>query len=246
MRPLFIACLILVTSSVAAQDSVFTSRRNTIKLDITSHWLYRNAVVLNYERVINNKRTWSVMAGYQQLPQLHSFGTNIAVTRDTREAGFKFGGEYRFYLARENKYPAPRGVYLGPYFTYLNFANEQAIVVDVSGTTETANLNTRLSVANLGVQLGYQFVFNDRWTFDISFLGPSFSYYHAEVGLDGSYTFNPDDISNEILKELINRFPALGDLLGGSSVVSQGKADKWAYGFRYQLQVGYRFGKNNK
>jgi len=247
MRPLFIACLILAASSVSAQkDSVLSTRRNTIKVDLTSRMLYRNSFVLSYERVINNKRTWSVMAGYQQLPQVSVFGTNIAVVRDASETGFKFGGEYRFYLAKENKFAAPHGIYVGPYFTYLGFSNGRDIEVNLSGTPEPASLRTRFDVINLGVQIGYQFVFNDRWTIDLSFMGPSLSHYRAEMSLGGNYTFDPDEVSNEILQELINRFPSLGDLLGGSTLVSNGKLDAWAFGYRYQIQVGYRFGKKIK
>lgn len=244
MKSKFLACLVLATTAVYAQEATETGlRRNTIKADLTSHWLYRNAVVFSYERVINNKRTWSVSAGYQQLPQVSVFGSNIAVVRDASETGFKAGGEYRFYLAKENRFAAPHGVYIGPYFTYLRFSNGRDIDVNVSGTPEPATLSTQFDVINVGVQIGYQFVFNDRWTIDLSFLGPSLSHYRAEVGLSGNFTFDPDDVSNEILKDLINKFPALGDLLGGSTLVSNGKVDTWAYGFRYQIQVGYRFGK---
>ncbi len=244
MKSKFLVCLALaVTSAYAQDDSGMSMRRNTIKLDLTSHWLYRNAVVFNYERVINNKRSWSVMAGYQQLPQVRVFGSNIAVVRDASETGFKFGGEYRFYLTKENKFAAPHGIYIGPYFTYLRFSNGRDIQVNVSGTPEPAALSTQFDVINLGVQIGYQFVFNDRWTIDLSFMGPSLSHYKAQMGLSGNFTFDPDEVSNEILKELINRFPALGDLLSGNTLVSKGSADTWAFGYRYQIQVGYRFGK---
>lgn len=219
-------------------------RRNTIKLDITSHWLYRDAAVVSYERVINNRRSWSVIAGYQRLPSQSFFGNSVNVKRDASASGLKLGAEYRFYLAKENKFAAPRGVYLGPYFSYNRFQNERNIEVTTSSGPETADLNSSFTVYNMGVQLGYQFVFNDRWTIDLSFMGPSLSFYQAKFDLTGSnFTFDPDEVSNEIVKDLITRFPGLGDLLSGNSLVSSGRLDAWAYGFRYQIQVGYRFGK---
>ncbi len=251
MRILLFTLLTTIALSAAAQDaapaepSIESLRKNTIKLDITTRWLYRQAYVLSYERVINPRRTWGIILGFQQLPEARTLGPNVVVTRDTRASGFKVGGEYRFYLAKENKYPAPRGIYIGPYASFNNFHNERSINIDNGdGTTTPAELTASINVLNIGVQIGYQFVFNDRWTIDLSFLGPSISNYNAKLDLSGP-VINPDDITNEILKDLISRFPGLGDLLAGGSTSSNGKLDTWAYGFRYQVQVGYRFGKKS-
>jgi hypothetical protein len=70
------------------------------------------------------------------------------------------------------------------------------------------------------------------------------SYYSASLDLSGNYTFDPDQIASDILDNLVDRFPGLGDLLGGGTLTSNGRLDAWAAGFRYQLQVGYRFGKH--
>lgn len=246
MKKTLAIVLLLFCFPAVAQEDTLSSRLNTIKLDITTRWLYRDAYVLTYERVINAKRSWGVIAGYQKLPEARILGPNVNVTRDTRASGFKLGAEYRFYLAKENKFKAPHGVYLGPYVSFNNFHNEREISVNTSGGPEAAVLNANFNILNIGVQLGYQFVFNDRWTIDLSFLGPAVSNYRATLDLTGNYTFNPDDITNEILKDLINRFPGLGDLLGGATLASNGRLDTWAAGFRYQLQVGYRFGKKRK
>ncbi len=240
MRSILLLTAILTSVNAIGQDSL---RRNTIKLDITTRWLYRQAYTLSYERTINPKRTWAVMAGYQLLPEAGTLGPGITAARSTTASGYKLGAEYRFYLAKENKYPAPHGVYLGPYVSFNSFANERNIQVDTGGTPENAILNSHISVLNVGIQLGYQFVFNDRWTIDLSFLGPAISNYRASLSLGGNYTFDPDDISNAIMEDLINKFPGLGDLLAGSTLSSGGKADAWAFGYRYQFQVGYRFGK---
>lgn len=223
------------------------NRKNTIKLDLTSHWLYRQAWVVSYERVINNKRSWQVTVGYQQFPPVNRFGAIAAVTRNVNAQGLKLAGEYRFYLAKENKFAAPHGLYLGPYFSLNNFSNKRDIQVNTSSGLESASLDTRFDIINLGIQLGYQFVFNDRWTVDLSFMGPSISNYRAQMDLSGGpFSFNPDDVTNEIIKDLIGRFPGLSDFLSGGTVVKNGKVDTWAYGYRYQIQVGYRFGGKKK
>lgn len=225
-----------------------TQRKNTIKIDLTSHWLYRNALTFSYERVTRNHpyQTWGITAGVQHFPSLGGNIGGVNVKRDYNASGIKLGGEYRFYLKKENKYMAPRGVYLGPYTSYHNYGNTRSIEVDYEGTLEEAILKTDLSVLNIGVQLGYQFVLNNRWTIDMVFIGPSISNYKLKTKMDGNFSFDPDDITNEVLLALMDKYPGLSELLTDGEFVSQGKVNKWAYGYRYQLQIGYHFGRKKK
>lgn len=233
---------------VQAQKGDTSLRRNTIKLDITSYWLYRNAVVFSYERVIKSKpnQTWGITAGIQQFPAVFGTIDNVNVTRETSAAGIKLAGEYRFYLQKENKYKPPHGVYLGPYTSFHNYSNDRSIEVDNNGVLEYADLSTDLNILNIGVQLGYQFVLNNRWTIDLVFIGPSVSNYSFKSTLDGNYTFDPDEITNEVIKGLIDKFPAFKELINESDFASKGKINTWAYGYRYQFQIGYHFGRKKK
>lgn len=246
---LCIVVLFLATSMPAkAQKGDTTLRRNTIKLDITSYWLYRNAIVFAYERVVKNKpyQTWGITAGIQQFPTVFGTIDNVNITRETSAAGIKLGGEYRFYLQKENKYRAPRGVYLGPYTSFHNYSNDRSIEVDNNGVMEYAELKTDLNILNIGVQLGYQFVLNNRWTIDLVFIGPSISNYSFKTSLDGNYTFDPDEITNEVVLKLIDKFPAFEELINEGDFTSKGKTSTWAYGYRYQFQIGYHFGKKKR
>jgi hypothetical protein len=221
-------------------------RRNTIKIDVTSYWLYRNAVVFSYERVTKNKpyQTWGITAGYQQFPSLGSLDSDsVSVKRDFNAAGLKLGAEYRFYLQKENKFGAPRGVYIGPYTTFHNYSNTRSLEVMHNGTPEVADLKSDLNIFNIGVQLGYQFVLNNRWTIDLVFVGPSFSNYIFKATMDGNYTFDPDEITNEVILALMDQFPAFEQLIKESELDSKGKVNTWGYGYRYQLQIGYHFGR---
>lgn len=241
--------LFLVSGIYAfAQDTepILSDRRNTIKVDLTSYWLFRQAAVFSYERVISNKHSYGFIVGFQRLPPQSILGSRVGNVRETHATGLKVGAEYRFYLAKENRFAPPRGIYIGPYVTFNNFNNGRDIEVDNNGVTEPARVSSRFDILSFGIQLGYQFVFNDRWTIDLSLMGPSFTNYRAKFELTGNYTFDPDDISNEMLDELVSRFPGLSDLMSGGSVVSQGKVDRWAYGYRYEIQVGYRFGRKKQ
>jgi hypothetical protein len=218
-------------------------RKNTVKIDITSHLIYRNALIFSYERVTKPNQSFVLTAGYQEFPHTSTLGSGIGVKNENKRYGLKFGGDYRFYLAKENKYRAPRGVYMGPYFMYHKFSNERLIEVDNNGSPEQVTLNSSLGILNVGFQLGYQFVINNRWAIDLVFVGPSVSNYRFKLNLDGTYTFDKDDIQNEIMKNLIERFPLLEDAIDNTEAKASGKLDTWSFGYRYQLQVGYHFGR---
>jgi hypothetical protein len=237
----YLAVLLLFATSMAnAQDSVRV-RRNTIKVDLTSRFLYSNAYIISYERIVNSRQSFVVSVGYQEFPRTSRLAKYIEVLEDRSKGGFKLGVDYRFYLPKENKYHAPRGVYIGPYFTYLRFNNERLLEIDNNGTKEQANLNSEFTVFNLGFQLGYQFVFKDRWTIDLSFAGPSFSHYKYKMRFDGNPGFNQDDIKNDIILDLLDRFPFLENVVNDKQATSSGDLDTWGMGYRYQLMLGYRF-----
>ncbi|HEY5750829.1 MAG TPA: DUF3575 domain-containing protein [Chryseolinea sp.] len=221
------------------------SRSNTVKLDLSSQVIYSKALILAYERVTKTNQSLVVTAGYHAFPTLVNLGSNIRVTDDNKRSGYVVGAEYRFYLVKENKYAAPHGVYLGPYMTYHQFSNNRNIeVTNADGTLSQAILDTKFNVFNLGVQLGYQFIINDRWSIDFAFIGPSTSYYSADLDLGGS--FNPDELSQhqqEILQALADKFPFLKDLVEGKTVSASGKSSTWSFGYRYFFQVGYHFGR---
>jgi hypothetical protein len=236
--------ILLICAQYALAQGADATRKNGIKLDVTSHLLYRSAFILSYERVLKPNQTFAVMAGYQQFPKLTSLGSGIESTKDGERTGFKVGGEYRFYLKKENKYLAPHGVYIGPYLSYLYFKNERNIqVTSETGTVTDAYLKSNINVVNVGFQAGYQFVINDRFTIDLTFIGPSMARYGAKFQLDGNFDVDEEqEYQNEILKALVDRFPMLDDLIKDKEVDANGRSNSWSFGYRYQVLLGYRFG----
>ena len=111
---------------------------------------------------------------------------------------------------------------------------------------EEAILDSKLTIFNVGFQLGYQFMFNNRWTIDLVLIGPAISNYRYNLKLGGNYTFDKEDIQNEIILALIEKFPLLEDVIDDKEVSGNGKLDAWAYGYRYQLLIGYHFGRKKK
>jgi hypothetical protein len=234
--------------SAQKKDSI-QLRHNTIKLNLVSSAIFTNSVVFSYERVTKRNQSWVLTAGVMRFPTLADFGSSIHVKDETKKTGFVLGGEYRFYLKKENKYPAPHGVYIGPYTNYYLFSNDRNLTYTSSDgqTTTSALLKTDISVLNIGAQVGYQFVIKNRWTIDLVIFGPSVAYYGMKLNLDGDFDLTEEEIlENEILAALTDRFPLIKDLLTDKDVKLQGTNSSWSAGFRYQLNVGYHFGRRKK
>ncbi|WP_175574380.1 DUF3575 domain-containing protein [Algoriphagus marinus] len=243
---LFLFLILAVFSSQFsnAQDSTMMSlRRNTIKIDFTGNLIYSNHYNVSFERVVKQNQSYVVTLGYQEFPKIINLGQYIEGERDINRSGYRVGAEYRFYLKKENKFAAPRGVYIGPYVTSLGFKSDQGIVYSGSDVLEEADMRSRINIFSIGAQLGYQFVFNDRWSIDLVLVGPSVSKYNFKTQLEGDFNFDPEDVQDEILQALIEKFPLLEDFLNEEELNSSGRLNTWSLGYKYQFLIGYRFGK---
>jgi len=250
MKYTFLLLVVLIASVCTAQkQDTLPARRNIIKLNLTTRWLYSNSTVLSYERITRPHQSFAVMAGVVNFPTIADFGSRIKVKEETKKRGYVYGGEYRFYLMKENKFAAPHGVFIGPYMNFFHFSNHRNLTYTSPGTTTSSSalMKMDLNVLNIGAQLGYQFVIKNRWTIDLVFIGPSISNYSVKIDLDGDFDVSEEEIlESEILSALVDRFPLVGDLLTDKAVKAHGKTERWAPGFRYQFNVGYHFGRKKK
>ena len=247
LKSLLLLVFVLAVDSLAIAQITpqAIQRKNSVKLELT-HLLYPRSIVFSYERVTRPYQTFCILAGYEEFPPLIDVNSDIHVKQDLNRSGFKAGADYRFYLKKENKYLAPHGTYIGPYFSFHDFNNKRELEVKVDGIDESAILTTDFNVINLGFQLGHQFVIKDRLTLDIVTLGPSISKYHANMQLDGDFTFDKDEVQNEIFLKVLDTFPLLDELLSDKELSSEGKFDSWSYGWRFQFHIGYHFGTKKK
>jgi hypothetical protein len=228
-------------------DTLFR-KSDVIKLEVSSNIFFTNAFILSWEHVRKPKQSWAIQAGYLQItPFFTRLDSIIESPSEAKSSGFKIGGEYRFYLGNENKYAAPRGVYIGPYISYLQFDNERNLRIEQQGKLTESKLDMNFGILNLGFQLGYQFILKDRWSLDFIIAGPSIANYRIKSTLEGDLEIDIDNINNDILNGLINSFPLLGQLIRDGEVSEKGRANSWNMGYRYHFHVGYRFaGKERK
>jgi len=243
---LLLISVFVITNSAMAQDTILNYHRmNTIKIEFTQA-LFPKSLIVSYERITRPNQSFCITGGYEEFPPLVRVNSTTIVKDNLDKSGFKVAADYRFYLGKENKYLAPHGIYMGPYFAFHDLYNVRNIEVDVEGVKETANLTTDFNITNIGFQFGYQFVIKNRWTFDIVTFGPSVSNYKVKIKTDGEFTFDRDEVENEILLKLLDRFPMLDDLLTDKEVSDKGTFDTWGAGWRFQMHLGYQFGKMKK
>jgi hypothetical protein len=239
--------LILFSNAVHSQiqkDSALVKTakplNNVIKLNLSSWILYTNGLQLAYERVLSPKRSITVFGGIISFPVPSSIAnSNLSFNDNKKKSGFAIGAEYRFYLAKENKYAAPHGIYLAPFISYYHFNNVRT--GHDSTNSDNLTLNTTVDFFNIGGELGYQFVVKKRFVIDCVMFGPALSSYHFDVKLDGSTTGNQNEKLQAILEAMKNKYPLLKDLTNGSGISSNGVSTSWSAGFRYCIMIGYRF-----
>jgi hypothetical protein len=214
--------------------------KNTVKVNITSWILYSNGIQMAYERVLSPKSSFTVFGGIIQFPMPTLISnSSLQFNQNKEKSGYVFGAEYRFYLAKENKYAAPHGVYLAPFVSYYHFNN-------LKGGRDTINndaikLSTTLGFFNLGVELGYQFVIHKRFVVDCVLFGPALTSYDFNVKLEGSTSGDHNEQVQAILDALKNKYPLLKDLSSSEGISKSGISNFWSLGFRYCIQIGYRF-----
>ncbi|HWR94711.1 MAG TPA: hypothetical protein VN192_05890, partial [Flavobacterium sp.] len=137
-----------------------------------------------------------------------------------------------------------RGIYLAPFASYFNFNTKREIQATNSdtGIVSSIDLDTKLGLASIGGELGYQFVLWDRFVIDCILLGPSVSYYTFNVKASADIPgLDDNELADEIIEALKQKFPSLGDITDADGATKNGVQSITALGFRYSISIGYRF-----
>jgi len=218
--------------------------RNTVKFNVSNQLLYDNSIQFSYERILKNNRSINVFGGYQEFPLIRIDFNDVEFKSSSSRSGYSGGAEYRFYLTNENKYNAPRGVYLAPFMSFFNFTTKRGIehTNETTGQVDNAELKTQINFTNLGGALGYQFVIHRRWVIDCVLFGPSVTYYRFKSKLDGSLSgIDDNELAQKVIEALKDKLPFLNDVSKGEEVTKDGVESITALGFRYNISIGYRF-----
>jgi hypothetical protein len=253
-KGLFVLGIVLALCSfkVSAQtsDSLYKPERefkNTIHFNITNPLIFGGkSIIFGYERVLKNNKSFSINVGQAALPTFNFVDSDgLKAKSILSEGGLHISGDYRFYLGKLNKYSAPRGVYVGPYYSYNSFDKKHSWEFTRQGNTPlTVDSDLNIKIHTVGFELGYQFVFWKRLSVDMILIGPGVAGYKLKADIGGNLTEEERQLFFDKLNEALkDKFPGYSGSIGDSDGEFQKKGYKstTSVGYRYLIQVGYRF-----
>lgn len=243
MRQLFILliCISIATQAFCQSDG----KKNTIYVNLTNPLIFGyKSYIIGYERTIGKHQSFSFNIGRMSLPAFGNRSNNDSLTliKNSNDKGFHISADYRFYLGKENKYEAPHGVFIGPFYSYNSFSRSNEWLLNSSNFNGNVNTDLQLSFHTIGAELGYQFILWDRIALDFVLLGPGIGIYKLKTNLNTQ--LSPDEAS--LFFEQLNYL--LGEKIPGYDLVIKegefektGSLNKTSLGFRYMINIGFRF-----
>ena len=233
----------VVTSGI--NDSGFN---NTIRLNITNPMIFgTNNIIIGYERVLSNNQTFSVDLGRNTLPNFRPRvfeyeDASLELKQGRKNNGFHITADYRFYLKSENKYRAPRGMYVGPYYSFNSFNHHNNWYLNSNTFDGELSNELSLKIHTIGVQLGYQVVIAKRFAIDIVAVGPGVGNYNFKATLNSDLSASDESLLYQQINQLIeNKIPGYNVVFENSNVKKDGIAKVNTLGYRFMINLGYRF-----
>ena len=229
----------------AQSDSLLVSgyKKNILKWNMSPYILWSSRDInISYERVLKPYRSFSVNAGYFELP-VSGLLSDTLFMKSTSKGGATLSGDYRFYFKKRNRRFAPDGLYWAPYASmHYTYFGSDIRILDNNVITGSFSTHVNLNIFSAGVEIGYQFVIKKRLTVDLVFLGPSLSFYSAKILLSGKYQVDEENEYVEAIRDyLIGKYPFLDDLIQKGEIKTNGVTSSLGLGMRYLIQIGYRF-----
>lgn len=245
---IFAACLLTgFQQTVIAQEKSNPQKdlKNTIHFNLTNPLIFGSSFIVGYERVINKRQTFTVNFGTTGFPSLNLINSDSLKANTIRDdKGYHFSADYRFYLAKENKYSAPRGVYIGPYYSYNFFDKGHVWTVKSTsgGSPAQVNSDLRLNIHTIGFELGYQFIFWRRLSLDMILVGPGVAAYSLKASIGTSLSQADKEKFFQALNDaLAEKFPGFGHVIDEGEFKKTGTSKTTSFGYRYVIQIGFRF-----
>jgi len=226
------------------QDSTKHVRKNIIRFNLTSPMLFStDYLVFGYERVIKENQSISLNIGRFALGKFDSgISDALELEGGSKDFGINTSIDYRFYLGSVNKYSAPRGVYIGPYYAYNHFNRENTWNLNSDTYQGEVITDLTFNIHTIGFQLGYQFIFWDRLALDLVLIGPGIANYSTKVGLDTSLSPEDEALFFEALNEFLSdKIPGYDQVIEPGEFEKNGSFNTTTFGFRYMIHLGYRF-----
>src|SRR4030095_4135057 len=162
-------CFFICLSAVMAQSDTtkpVKQYKNIIRYNLSGALIFGidKYIVFGYERVIKPNQSFSVNFGSAALPKLVTIVTDsFTLSEDVNNNGFNFSVDYRFYLKKENKFLAPRGFYIGPFYSFNQFNRDNRWDLKNSSGTSFVTTHGKLNIHTVGFEIGYQLFLGKHW-----------------------------------------------------------------------------------
>lgn len=224
------------------------AQQNVVKLGIFG--LTYGRANLSYERVIGDNKTIHLTAGYQ-IPR--GFPIDPSEFDDTGDfrvnsAHWKSAGispSFRIYPASRKE--TPRGFYFGPFVNYntnsLKFKSEYDLPEE-DRFDIPSDLVAKQSGIGLGLNLGTQWIINDRVSIDWNYFGIGISHQAYKMTFTSSdplinYEDLEDEFENDI--EVDSGFPGSPVTVNADANGIKAKFRSFSPVFKTSLSIGYAF-----
>lgn len=223
----------------------YAGMKNTVYMNATNPLLFGSkAFILGYERVIGKHQSISVNVGSMALPKFGkgSSTDSVSLQKNSNDKGLHLSAEYRFYLRGENKHEAPRGVYIGPYYSYNHFSRDNSWMLNTSNFTGDVNTDLNLTINTVGVELGYQFVLWKRLSIDLILFGPGVASYQVKTKLNTNLDPDEEALFFQKLNDYLqDKIPGYNMVIKEGDFKKSGSTSTTSFGFRYMVNIGFRF-----
>jgi hypothetical protein len=239
--------LFAVNVCSAQTDSLKQMRQynNVVRYNLSGALLFGfdKYIVFGYERMIKRNQSISVNIGDARLPKLITINTDsFSLKNDKKNKGVNVSVDYRFYLGKENKYVAPHGAYIGPYYSYNNFTRDNQWSRTSSAGSSDINTHSTFNINTIGFQFGYQLILWKRFSLDMVLVGPGFGFYNYKAKFDGNISAEDKEQLLDGLKQLITqKFPGMNFVFADKEINSNGVMKANTIGYRYIIHIGYAF-----
>lgn len=223
----------------------YSGKKNTVKMNITNPLIFgKKALIFGYERTIGKRQSFSVDVGMFSLPSfgLGNNSDSLQLESGQIDKGLHLSGSYRFYLAKENKYEAPRGLFIGPYISHNNFSRKNNWMLNTADFNGEVKTELGLNLNSVGVQMGYQFILWDRLALDFILMGPGLTSYKFDVDLNTTLSPQDQELFFQRLNDyLASKIPGYDLLIKEGEFIKNGSFKTTSFGFRYMVNIGFRF-----
>lgn len=214
---------------------VTNAYKNIVKLNLPN-LAFKN-ISLNYERILSDRNSASLTAGYSipgSAPSLLSDALSDMPSTDDF-SGFSVTGDYRIYSKKKG---APRGFYYAPFAKYVNY--KYLFENTIADNLSTAN--SALTTYGVGIQIGTQWVIKDRFVIDWGILGVSVQQYNVTSTFTSMEDINFDEIRASLEADIedIGLFRTAIEFTSGDDFLKANLPFLFG-GLRSYLSIGMQF-----